>query len=162
MISRPTGCSEAWTHVTSQSELVLSSIHGPDHWERVEGFGLYLSRRTGADPTVVSLFALFHDSRRESEGDDPLHGYRGANYALEQRGELFEVTDEQMTLLFEACEDHTEGHHHADPTVGTCWDSDRMDMTRCGVELDPAYFSTGKGREIASFGSWSDFHSARA
>jgi uncharacterized protein len=54
-----------------------SSIHGESHWQRVAAAGLTLLPETpGADPTLVFLFALFHDSMRLNDNYDPLHGPR--------------------------------------------------------------------------------------
>ena len=59
-----------------------SFLHGEGHWLRVAAAGLALLPNTpGADPTVVFLFALFHDSMRLNDGHDPLHGPRGAALA---------------------------------------------------------------------------------
>jgi uncharacterized protein len=41
------------------------SIHGAEHWRRVERNGLLLATRSGADVDVIKLFAVFHDSRRQ-------------------------------------------------------------------------------------------------
>ena len=51
--------------------LRLMGIHGLPHWGRVLETGLRLGPLTGADPAVVTLFSVFHDSRRENEGTDP-------------------------------------------------------------------------------------------
>ena len=64
------------------------SIHGPDHWRRVERNAVILAARTGARIEVVRLFALFHDSKRINEGWDPGHGRRGAMFAAQLRGEF--------------------------------------------------------------------------
>ncbi|HHQ48539.1 MAG TPA: hypothetical protein ENK19_06605, partial [Acidobacteria bacterium] len=56
----------------------LDSIHGVKHWARVERNGLWLARRTGAVPWLVTLFALFHDSQRLNDAHDPDHGPRAA------------------------------------------------------------------------------------
>lgn len=47
------------------------SIHGPDHWHRVEANGLQLAELTEANIVVVRLFAVFHDSKRQNDNDDP-------------------------------------------------------------------------------------------
>ena len=60
-----------WQIVSDQFPLDLYSVHGPAHWCRVERNALLLATRTGADVTVVRLFALFHDSRRRNEFIDP-------------------------------------------------------------------------------------------
>ena len=53
-------------------------IHGASHWARVRWNGLALSERTGANRTVVELFAMVHDVCRDNDSHDPLHGARAA------------------------------------------------------------------------------------
>jgi hypothetical protein len=36
-----------------------------------------------------------------------------------------------------------------DPTIGTCWDADRLDLVRVGTQSEPSYMSTEFGSEIA-------------
>lgn len=128
------------------------SIHGPDHWKRVERNALILASRTGAKIDVVRLFAIFHDCRRVDDGWDPEHGRRGAEYAATLRGQVFDMADDDFALFQYACIWHTEGKHHADPTIGTCWDADRLDLGRAGRIPSPAYMSTEFGKEIAEHG----------
>jgi hypothetical protein len=87
----------------------------------------------------VGLFAIFHDAMREHDGEDPDHGLGGANLAAELRaaGRL-DLSDTQATILAQACELHTSGATNADPTIGTCWDADRLDLIRPGVRPRPA------------------------
>jgi uncharacterized protein len=33
------------------------------------------------------------------------------------------------------------------PTIGVCWDADRLDLTRVGIMPDPEFFSTAAGKE---------------
>jgi len=60
--------------------LPADSIHGPSHWRRVYQIGMYLAKSIGRNVMVISLFACLHDSQRENEWDDPLHGIRAARY----------------------------------------------------------------------------------
>ena len=138
-----------WPIVIGQFPLGPHSDHGPEHWRRVEQNGLLLAKESGADITVVRLFALFHDSRRENEFTDPDHGRRGAAYARELRGTYFQITDEQFDLLEFACTWHTETTYNADPTIGTCWDADRLDLGRVGIIPEPRYMNTELGRQLA-------------
>lgn len=135
------------------SHLSPHSVHGPDHWRRVERNGLILATRTGAIIPVVRLFALFHDCRRENDDHDPDHGARGAELAASMHGVHFQLSDAHFELLHEACTWHTDGHHHKDPTIATCWDADRLDLGRVGMVPDPYYMSTEFAREIATKGS---------
>lgn len=128
------------------------SIHGPDHWRRVLRNGRILATRTGANVEIVQLFALFHDNKRLHDGWDPEHGKRGAEHAATLRGSGFQLSDDDFEVLRYACEWHTDGHHHDDPTIGTCWDADRLDLGRCGTVPDAEYMSTAFGREIANHG----------
>jgi len=139
-----------WRIVSRQFPLDEHSDHGPDHWKRVEANGLLLANAPGADIMVVRLFALFHDSRRENEFTDPNHGRRGAIYAGELRNIHFQITDAQFDLLETACTWHTETSHHQDPTIGTCWDADRLDLGRVGIIPEAKYMNTVLGRQLAN------------
>ena len=58
--------------VLARSTSHTSSLHGLVHWERVRENGFALASATdGADPKVVGLFALFHDSMRVNDGQRP-------------------------------------------------------------------------------------------
>lgn len=127
------------------------SIHGPAHWKRVEGYGLYLAPQTGADPLVVRLFALFHDSQRQDDGWDPDHGPRAADKARAMRS-LIPLADEAFETLCEACFGHTKFTFSADPTVATCWDADRLDLDRVGQTVDPERINTEEGKRLARLG----------
>jgi len=105
----------------------------------------------------VRLFALFHDSRRENDGVDDGHGARAAEYASTLIGSLYNLSDAHFELLRYACVWHTDGVHHADATIGTCWDADRLDLGRVGVIPSPEFMSTDFGREIAEYGSIQPF-----
>lgn len=117
-------------------------LHGIGHWTRVLENGLRLAELTGADPQIVTLFAVFHDSRRWNEGDDPDHGRRGAKLAAQLRGKLFQIGDEAFELLQYACTWHTAGLTEGDISVQCCWDADRLDLGRCWIEPDPLYLCT--------------------
>jgi uncharacterized protein len=125
-------------------------IHGLPHWLRVERNGLDLAAAEGGDAEVVSLFALFHDSRRVNDDADYGHGSRGARLARELRGDgLFDVSDEQLELLIYACENHTDVTYCDHPTVACCWDADRLDLTRIGIDPDPSMLNTTTARQLA-------------
>ena len=126
-----------------------SSVHGEEHWRRVAAAGAFLCERTpGADPAVVFLFSLLHDAMREKDGDDPGHGERGAVLASELRREgLYDLPDDAAERLREACEDHDAGETSEDPTVGVCWDADRLNLWRVGTRPNPALLSTAAARD---------------
>ena len=124
-----------------------SSLHGESHWRRVAVAGLaLLPESPGADPALVFLFAFFHDSMRFNDSRDPLHGPRGAALARELCGETFDLGEPEMDLLGFACEEHTNGGVDSDPTVGVCWDADRLNLWRVGRRPDPRLLSTKAAR----------------
>ena len=134
----------------SRSTSHSSHLHGLAHWERVGRNGLDLTADTeGAEVDVVLLFALFHDSMRLNDGHDPEHGHRGGDLARELR-KLLRLDHDQLALLQEACAGHTDGLTSADPTIGACWDADRLDLPRVGITPDAALISTDAGRLVCS------------
>lgn len=141
-----------WREVSAQFACDPESVHGPTHWQRVERTGLVLARHTGANVEVVRLFALFHDARRRHDDSDNTHGQHGAAFATSLRGVLFELADPEFELLHYACTWHTHGQLSDDPTIGTCWDADRLDLGRVGIQPRAEYLSTATGREIARRG----------
>ena len=141
--------------ILSGYPLPINGYHGLGHWARVLENGIRLAAVTKANLAVVSLFAVLHDSRRQNECHDPDHGLRGAELAVELRGRLFELSDDELSLLFLACEGHTRERTHSDITIQTCWDSDRLDLGRVGVTPHPKWLSTAaaKSKEMIS---WAD------
>lgn len=122
--------------------------HGEHHWQLVVWTGAQLIRETpAADPVVVFLFGLFHDSMRENDYVDPGHGARGGALArklLDGRGL---VTGEQLETLVYACERHTDAITTDDLTVGTCWDSDRLNLWRVAIEPDAERLCTAAAKK---------------
>lgn len=132
--------------------VLQSRVHGLDHWFRVwKNAQLLIESEPGVDLEVVALFALFHDSMRVNDHDDPKHGLHG--YKLWERffhhrdhGRL--MSHRQREILFEACVDHNIGATSTDPTIGVCWDADRLDLHRVGIWPDAQYMSTNAARSL--------------
>lgn len=122
--------------------------HGVSHWARVHDNGARLAAETGADGEIVALFALFHDARREYDGHDPEHGWRGADLADSLRGSLIHLDDTRFDRLYEACRLHTEGEWSDDVTIQACWDADRLDLGRVGVRPDPERLGSPAARAL--------------
>ncbi len=141
-----------WEYVAARFACDADSVHGPSHWRRVERNGLYIAERSGAIVEVVRLFALFHDSRRENDDRDEGHGRRGADFAARLCGVMFELPGAHFDLLRYACTRHTDGLTSDDPTIGACWDADRLDLGRVGIRPSEAFMSTSVGREIVANG----------
>jgi uncharacterized protein len=125
------------------------SVHGPSHWQRVEKFSLRIAASSGADLTVVRLFALLHDSCRQNDGDDPDHGPRAAEMLDRIVPSVFSLDRIRLDVLKHAIRLHTSGLTTEDPTVGTCWDADRLDIGRVGIIPSSRFMSTSAGKEIS-------------
>lgn len=132
--------------ILARYALPRDGVHGLAHWARVLENGLRLAAQTGADKDVVCLFAVLHDSRRSSEGPDPRHGPRAAQFARTLRSQHLHLSRHQFDLLSVACALHTSGQIEADITVQACWDADRLDLGRVEIEPDPALLCTEQAR----------------
>lgn len=144
--------SEVWlagirAYVMSVFQCGSNSIHGPKHWQRVEAFGLSIAESSGADLTVVRLFALLHDSCRLDDGEDPDHGPRAAEMIDRIVPTIFALDWNRLELLKQAIRLHTSGMTTEDPTLGTCWDADRLDIGRAGITPSARYMSTVAGKQ---------------
>lgn len=135
--------------VESRARLAGSPDHGAHHWRLVAWTGAQLlETMPDADHLVVLLFALFHDSQRENEYDDPDHGARGATLASELVPMYVpELAQERLELLVKACQLHTTAGPTTEPTLGICWDSDRLNLWRVGTEPSPSYLSTTEAKD---------------
>ena len=135
--------------LSNQFRLDQRSPHGPNHWMRVKRNGLELAEKTGANKLVVELFAIFHDSCRVNDNQDKGHGKRGAKLAkkLHKMGYV-PCSQDELDILIKACEGHTGGitDPHC-PTIATCWDADRLDLPRVGIDVDPNLLCTGQAKD---------------
>ena len=140
-----------WALASARFRLGAGSLHGPDHWQRVERNGLEIARHdAAADVLVVRLFSVLHDSCRHNESHDPEHGARAAAWARELQGRHFWLDDDALEILCEACVWHDKGKTSDHPTIGACWDADRLDLPRVGITPLPRYMSTARGKALAS------------
>ena len=130
--------------VLSGYTLPLDGVHGPAHWLRVLANGQALAVLTpDADVEVVGLFALLHDSRRVNEHTDPQHGQRAADFVRQLAGQgLLSFACPQVTVLAAACARHELGEVTDHPTIGCCWDADRLELSRLHRRPKPALLST--------------------
>lgn len=132
--------------VTAASPARCSPIHGETHWRRVAALGLEIGAGGPVDAELVLLFAITHDSMRLSDGLDPDHGPRAAVFV----GELdLGLSDDRQARLEGALAAHSLGTTSRDPTIGACWDADRLDLYRLGrIPLDDL-LSTARARSPA-------------
>jgi uncharacterized protein len=128
--------------IRSQFALDWTGIYGAPHWSRVRENGLRIAEATGANITVVELFAFLHDSKRLNDGRDPKHGLRATEFARAIAGKEFDIEQHELELLAEACTGHSDGYVEGDITVLTCWDADRLDLGRVGIQPNPQYLCT--------------------
>ena len=125
------------------------SIHGIDHWDRVARNGESLNV-PGADMEVVLCFAYLHDVERDSDAYDVEHGPKAAVLIDQIRNIVLGfLNDKQIGLLKDACTFHTTCHRTGNPTIDACFDSDRLDLGRVGIILDPERMATKEGAELA-------------
>jgi uncharacterized protein len=128
----------------NEARLSSSPYHGERHWLRVALAGLKISEKVrAADPVVAVYFGLLHDVCRVSDGFDIKHGPRASSLIgkLAKGGGLM-LTPDQLHLLRRACATHTHGITSDDPTIGVCWDADRLDLRRFGYSIDVNRMST--------------------
>lgn len=122
--------------------------YGDAHWRVTAAIGLYLTRRLPAtNPAIVMAFAILHDSQRFDRLADPTHGARAAQVArlsAPLRG-LMDADD--VARVMEACQFHSGGLVSQDPTIGACWDADRLAMVQRGRVPHAAYMSTNMCRD---------------
>lgn len=130
----------------SRYKLAWDGIHGAAHWSRVKLFGETIGRACGADLEVVRHFAFLHDISRENDNGDIMHGARAAEVIYAHR-DRFNLDRQQLSLLMEAVEHHSGGETTQNPTIGACWDADRLDLARLLVEPSPALLSTAPARD---------------
>jgi uncharacterized protein len=144
---------DCYTHAESIFRMDLKSIHGPKHWHRVEKNAIRMAARTdGADLTVCRLFAIYHDSCRINDGSDHEHGPRAAAMLKEyfkNISTMFSFDATRLELLIHAVEHHTTGGISDNPTIGACWDADRLDLGRVGITPSSHLMSTAFGKELA-------------
>lgn len=141
-------------------------IHGAGHWGRVAFHGRHLARALGVASVVPQLFALLHDSHRRHEGRDRDHGVRAAGFVQQlQREGVLKLACEELGLLVQACEGHSDGRREAPVLVQVCWDADRLDLGRVGIRPDPARLCTTPARDpgyLEFAWRWSMTHATRA
>lgn len=98
------------------------------------------------DTDVIQWFAFTHDLARVDEYTDIGHGARAAALLPSLNDQFMGLSPLQMQLLETACRGHSDGARIADPTVMVCWDADRLDLARVGIEPNPQKLCTAYAR----------------
>jgi uncharacterized protein len=68
---------------------------------------------------------------------------------MRAEGEL-PIREAQLVKLQAALVDHDRGLVSIDPTIGACWDADRLELGRAGVKVRPDLLSTSTGKRCAT------------
>ena len=105
-----------------------------------------LAKHYTVDTEVVQWFAFIHDLERGDDDLDPGHGPRAAVLAKEINDEFMRLDADQLATLQAACAGHSEGWIEAEATVMVCWDADRLDLARVGIDPHPDYLCTALAR----------------
>ncbi len=123
-------------------------IHGDKHWRGVVHIGLNLARLDPrVDPLMVFLFGLFHDLQRANEGNDFDHGRRAGSYVLREGSSFSFIPPDKIDILAEACSGHVDGDLSSHPSIGACWDADRLSLWRLSIEPKPEFLSRDISRD---------------
>jgi uncharacterized protein len=141
--------------IVGQLKINKEGIHGTSHWARVRHHGLTVGKERDADLLVIELFAFLHDSQRENEWRDPLHGTRAADFAVSLNSVYYDLNSSQLDKLCYAMTLHSDGHVHADATIQSCWDADRLDLGRADIYPSEKFLSNEAAKHIASAYEWS-------
>lgn len=148
---------ERCTHIVHKALAVVrpqfrlnfaDGIHGLPHWSRVWFHGRALAARLDVNPGVLAWLAFLHDSQRHNDHHDPQHGQRAADFAvrLRREGVICELADQEFEHLCEAMRLHSDGHTIGEPAILACWDADRLDLARVGIEPEPSRLCTEPAR----------------
>jgi len=135
--------------VRERSTSRYSWEHGEAHWKLVAQCGLRLSQKVeSCDAWVVLLFAVFHDAMRFDDGNDWEHGQRACDliHHMDANSWLF-LSHGQLDILTTACHLHSQQVRCDHPTIGTCFDADRLNYPRGGTSLDTAQLSTWAAKD---------------
>lgn len=137
-----------------QSRASFDEFHDIEHWEVVERNGMLLAKYDAdINLKVVRYFAYLHDSCIENEyGEIEYleHGKRAAEFCDEIRDTyLSSFSDEEFSLLRRACEFHTTELSLGDITIDACFDADRLDLPRVGIQPIASKMASPKGKEFA-------------
>ena len=153
----------AAAQIVARSTRPESRDHGEQHWKAVAWAGLGLAAQVErCDAELVLIFALLHDSQRHNEHRDPEHGARAGELAQELSAEgVIQLEEERLGQLVDACTRHDQGHVTDDPTVGVCWDADRLNLWRVGIIPDSRLLSTAAARDPELIAEAASFHGRR-
>ena len=127
-------------------------IHGITHCENVERNGLLMAgKNPEVNKRVVRLFAYLYDHQRNGDGTDNRHGPRAADALFDISSTLLsDLSEDEFEMLYKACKvDTSQTEPTGNPTIDCCIDSDRLDLTRCGITPAPERMLSEEGKRLA-------------
>lgn len=129
---------------------VLGETHGLQHWTRVHENIIRLCQlNKGVNMDVALAFAYLHDSCRRYDGRDINHGERAVDNVMSLRNTILnKFSDGEIKILCEACKLHTSTIRTGNITIDTCFDADRLDISRVGICPDPEKMATNGGKSL--------------
>ncbi len=135
------------TEITTQSRF---GYHGLSHTIQVALFAIDLAQHINQDALPVMLAAGLHDCARTNDRWCTQHGPQaaivGRDFLKRCYANLSQKTVEQILY---AVHNHTTGRRAPNGISACLWDSDRIRLSwESGYA--PEFFSTERGREIAS------------
>lgn len=125
-----------------------TAMHGYAHSLRVERNLILLEKHYKFNVSMRE-FAYYHDIARVSDGNDPEHGKRAVEVLRRARQHPNMVGMAAFDKLCFACEHHTTMPRSGDPLIDICFDADRLDLMRCGIQPDPKAMATHIGAHYA-------------
>ena len=130
-------------YAMDNSSIYESHCHGVDHWTKVAEHAVnFASETKGADITVAHLFGLLHDFKRSDDEQCFKHGVDSAKAIYKIRKTLLKkLSKKQFNTLVEAIKYHPDGKVSDDPTIGCCWDADRVELPRVGIDVSLEYIT---------------------
>ena len=140
--------------IKKQFKIDFYGLHGISHWKRVYENTQKLASYYQIQSEVFGLFALLHDSKRVNEDIDKFHGKRASIFAKELlKSKEIILNEADAKRLIYACKNHTHSDKrdplYKDLVVQICFDSDRLDIDRVGMEVDPNYLATDYAKKLA-------------
>ena len=139
--------------VKKEFKIDFYGAHGIKHWKRVYKNTQLLAKHYKINSPVFELFALFHDLKRENEYSDLAHGFRASEFVKEliEKKEII-LDDNDKNRLIYAIANHTISDENNplfnELIVQICFDSDRLDLGRVGIEPEEKYMRTEFAKKL--------------
>lgn len=133
--------------ITTQSRY---GYHGISHTIQVALFGIDLAQHINQDAIPVMLAAGLHDCARTNDAWCVEHGPHAAIVGREFLAKKWpQLPQKTVQQIIYAVENHTTGDNAPDGISACLWDGDRIRLS-WEYGYAPRFFSTQRGREIAS------------